>query len=102
MLDISIVTLVYKPTNITGSPPCNRSICSGFPLWWEATASPAEKSSDPVLHHAHTRIAGQVGLLVDPGAHENLIGSETCELTTTKRLTVGPVCSMVQPVCSMV
>lgn len=47
--------------------------------WWEsghAGQSTAERHS----YHVRTRIDGQVGLLVDPGAHDNLIGSETCQL----------------------
>ena len=51
-----------------------------FP-WWET------ESLDNVLtnacsgmYHLRTRIAGKVGLLVDPGAHDNLIGGNTAQL----------------------
>ena len=101
------LSVAASPSTVYGSPisevpakatpPKKRLVLSdllGDYPWWEATTSPAEKSSDPVSYHARTRIAGQVGLLVDPGAHDNLIGSETCELmeqqlntkSATKRL----------------
>ena len=47
----------------------------GYP-WWDCP----QNQSDPEVYHVRTRLAGQVGLLVDPGAHDNLIGSETAEL----------------------
>lgn len=48
--------------------------------WWETMTSGKTQAVDPMSYHVRTRINGQVGLLVDPGAHDNLIGSETCEL----------------------
>lgn len=47
----------------------------GYP-WWDC----AQNQADPEMYHVRTRLSGQVGLLVDPGAHDNLIGSETAEL----------------------
>ena len=43
-----------------------------FP-WWETTTRKAHS----MAYHLKTRINGVVGLLVDPGAHDNLIGERT-------------------------
>ena len=48
--------------------------------WWENMARSSSPQADPMAYHVRTRVDGKVGLLVDPGAHDNLIGSETCEL----------------------
>ena len=45
---------------------------SSFP-WWESTTRKVQS----VAYHLKTRINGVVGLLVDPGAHDNLIGERT-------------------------
>ena len=46
-----------------------------FP-WWE-TSSNESPMTGVQSFHARTRIGGRVGLLVDPGAHDNLIGGAT-------------------------
>ena len=53
---------------------------SHFP-WWEAdrVADTSLTMDDFRAFHSKTRIQGRVGLLVDPGAHDNLGGSRTVE-----------------------
>ena len=46
-----------------------------FP-WWE-TSSNESPTTGVQSFNARTRIGGRVGLLVDPGAHDNLIGGAT-------------------------
>jgi hypothetical protein len=49
--------------------------CNGqgnFP-WWETT----EQAVRAMAYHLRTRLDGVVGLLVDPGAHDNLVGDRT-------------------------
>jgi hypothetical protein len=46
-----------------------------FP-WWEALSA-GQKAVKSVSYHLRTRIQGVVGLLVDPGAHDNLVGDRT-------------------------
>ena len=41
--------------------------------WWEATT----RQMQSLTYHLKTRINGVVGLLVDPGAHDNLVGDRT-------------------------
>ena len=44
--------------------------------WWEVTSATAEIST----YHLRTRLTGnRVGLLVDPGAHDNLAGASTMQ-----------------------
>ena len=55
--------------------------CTGPPTfpsfpWWEAF-SVGQKVVKNVTYHLRTRIQGIVGLLVDPGAHDNLVGDRT-------------------------
>ncbi|CAK8987555.1 Uncharacterized protein SCF082_LOCUS1028, partial [Durusdinium trenchii] len=66
---------------------------SGSFPWWEANDKPSESVSAPqAAYHLRTRRQnGEVGLLVDPGAHDNLIGEATAqqmceELNTQLRL----------------
>lgn len=53
---------------------------SEYHAWWEDQVAEAAGVADHSAYHTRTRIAGKVGLLVDPGAHDNLIGGHTCEL----------------------
>ena len=57
--------------------------------WWETMTPGKTQAVDPMSYHVRTRINGQVGLLVDPGAHDNLIGSETCELMAEQLRTIA-------------
>ena len=41
--------------------------------WWEST----QKTVQSVAYHLRTRLGNVVGLLVDPGAHDNLVGERT-------------------------
>ena len=43
--------------------------------WWDGASGPDQ----PQVFHARTRIDGRVGLLVDTGAHDNLVGSVTLD-----------------------
>ena len=51
-----------------------------FP-WWEVSdkTQSTQKTSESTYHLRTRRQNGQVGLLVDPGAHDNLIGGITAE-----------------------
>ena len=53
-----------------------------YGTWWEAidgTRGPVEHS-DACCFHQKTRVKGRVGLLIDPGAHDNLCGSLSMDL----------------------
>ena len=46
--------------------------------WWEGENNPSDTPSATGVYHERTRPAGnRVGLLVDPGAHDNLVGGLT-------------------------
>ena len=52
-----------------------------FP-WWETDDVTGDRATSSTSHvyHEHTRVKGKVGLLVDPGAHDNLCGAASMEL----------------------
>ncbi|CAJ1434401.1 unnamed protein product [Effrenium voratum] len=59
-----------------------------FPWWEVENEIPGQVGDRQGTYHLKTRLDGnRVGLLVDPGAHDNLIGSRTLEKLT---LQVGP------------
>ena len=45
--------------------------------WWEA-------GQPTGVYHERTRVKGKVGLLVDPGAHDNLVGDRTMKLLSSQ------------------
>ena len=46
--------------------------------WWEVNTTAVDASES--MYHLRTRLAGdRVGLLVDPGAHDNLVGESTMQ-----------------------
>ena len=56
--------------------------------WWE-TGSVDVGSGDGAgqptgVYHERTRVKGKVGLLVDPGAHDNLVGDRTMKLLSSQ------------------
>ena len=56
-----------------------RDLSSLLYPWWEVSSPKASKSSESV-YHLRTRLKGdRVGLLVDPGAHDNLAGEDTMQ-----------------------
>ena len=71
-----------------------------YGTWWEATdgtRGPVEHS-DACCFHQKTRVKGKVGLLIDPGAHDNLCRSLSMDLMskqlkckTTKRVLTKPL-----------
>ena len=52
--------------------------------WWESPVDDPKAEAKQAglcdIYHERTRVHGKVGLLVDPGAHDNLCGSNTMEL----------------------
>ncbi|CAE7553939.1 RE2 [Symbiodinium sp. CCMP2456] len=56
--------------------------------WWE-TGTEDVGASESVgqsagVYHERTRVKGKVGLLVDPGAHDNLVGDRTMKLLSSQ------------------
>ncbi|CAE7415795.1 unnamed protein product [Symbiodinium sp. CCMP2592] len=51
-----------------------------FPWWEMESFESMAQTACAGMYHLRTRIAGKVGLLVDPGAHDNLIGGNTSQL----------------------
>ena len=61
--------------------------------WWEVVDVPAGSTSDAAVFHLRTRLAGdRVGLLVDPGAHDNLAGENTMR-RLSEQVSKSPVVS---------
>ena len=66
----SVLGMTVNPLPIEDEKPPEEAI--GFP-WWPMPTSDAEM----MAYHSNTRLTtGEMGLLVDPGAHGNLMGSE--------------------------
>ena len=53
-----------------------------YGTWWEASDGQhgVVEHSDACCFHQKTRVKGKVGLLIDPGAHDNLCGSLSMDL----------------------
>ena len=71
-----------------------------FPWWEMESFENMAQTACAGMYHLRTRIAGKVGLLVDPGAHDNLIGGNTSQLlaeqctTTASRGTLSKTLSV--------
>ena len=53
--------------------------------WWESDTDAVDHSAATGMYHERTRLAGnRVGLLVDPGAHDNLVGGLTAAQMETQ------------------
>ena len=56
--------------------------------WWETgnvDAGAGDGTGQPTgIYHERTRVKGKVGLLVDPGAHDNLVGDRTMKLLSSQ------------------
>ncbi|CAE7314416.1 RE2, partial [Symbiodinium necroappetens] len=56
--------------------------------WWETgteDVAASESAGQPTgVYHERTRVKGKVGLLVDPGAHDNLVGDRTMKLLSSQ------------------
>lgn len=50
-----------------------------FP-WWETDPNATVSHAALPAYHARTNVDGRVGILVDPGAHDNLAGEETIRM----------------------
>ena len=57
-----------------------------FP-WWETDVAETRVPIDGSHYHLKTRVEGKVGLLIDPGAHDNLIGGNTSRLLAEQCMT---------------
>ena len=73
----SVLLGISRPDRSVGQnePSAARPRSSMFP-WWEVDDPPLT----PLIYHLRTRRRnGSVGLLIDPGAHDNLTGDQTAD-----------------------
>ena len=71
-------TDVNPPARSSGSDASGTDAPT-FP-WWEIDSDSSRSHASVPTYHSRTNVDGRIGILIDPGAHDNLAGEETIRL----------------------